>query len=65
MIDEKPTTTTENKQRINRYYKNFENQKQKKPYFMNKPMTKDLKQVIFGQNDFRTFAGKKDDIEWK
>jgi len=65
LIDEKPTTTTENTQRINRYYKNFENKKQKQPYFMNKPMTKDLKQVIWGQNDFRTFAGKKEDIEWK
>jgi len=37
----------------------------KKPYFMGKPMTKDLKLVIFGQNDLRTFAGNKKDIEWK
>jgi hypothetical protein len=32
---------------------------------MNKPMTQDLKLVIFGQNDLRTFVGKKDDIEWR
>jgi hypothetical protein len=43
----------------------FFQKKQKQPYFMNKPMTKDLKQVIFGQNDLRTFAGKKEDIEWR
>lgn len=48
----------------NKEYTFFE-KKQKQPYFMNKPMTKDLKQVIWGQNDFRTFAGKKEDIEWK
>ena len=40
-------------------------QKNKRPYFMNKPMTQDLKLVIWGQNDLRTFVGKKDDIEWR
>ncbi|MGA1047133.1 MAG: helix-turn-helix domain-containing protein [Minisyncoccia bacterium] len=49
----------------NKNNKDFFEKKQKQPYFMNKPMTKDLKQVIFGQNDLRTFAGKKEDIEWK
>jgi hypothetical protein len=43
----------------------FFQKKQKKPYFMNKPMTQDLKLVIWGQNDLRTFVGKKDDIEWR
>jgi hypothetical protein len=49
----------------NKNNKGFFEKKQKQPYFMNKLMTKDLKQVIWGQNDFRTFAGKKEDIEWK
>jgi hypothetical protein len=40
-------------------------QENRRPYFMNKPMTQDLKLVIWGQNDLRTFVGKKDDIEWR
>ena len=40
----------------------------KKPYFWNKPMWKDENGkwfVIYGKNDFREFAGKEEDIEWK
>jgi SOS-response transcriptional repressor LexA len=37
----------------------------KKPYFMNKRMSDDLKWVIFGQNDLREFAGDKKDIVYK
>lgn len=39
--------------------------KEKKPYFMGKPMSQDLQWVIYGKNDLRTFAGDKKDIEWK
>jgi hypothetical protein len=38
---------------------------EKKPYFMNKRMSNDLKWVIFGQNDLREFAGDKKDIVYK
>lgn len=38
---------------------------EKKPYFMGKPMTKDLQWVIWGKNDLRTFAGDKSDIQWE
>jgi len=63
-IDEnRKDNNTSNNIKKNNIIKDFE--KQKQPYFMNKPMTKDLKQVIFGQNDLRTFAGKKEDIEWR
>jgi SOS-response transcriptional repressor LexA len=37
----------------------------KKPYFMNKRMSDDLKWVIFGKNDLREFAGDKKDIVYK
>jgi SOS-response transcriptional repressor LexA len=37
----------------------------KKPYFMNKRMSDDLKWVIFGQNDLREFTGDKKDIVYK
>lgn len=68
--DGKPTNNSnkdivkKNKVKKNKEYTFFQ-KKQKEPYFMNKPMTKDLKYVVFGQNDLRTFAGKKGDIEWK
>ncbi len=42
--------------------------KEKKPYFWGKPMWKDKNGkwlVIHGQNDFREFAGKESEIEWK
>ena len=32
---------------------------------MGKLMSQDLQWVIYGKNDLRTFAGDKDDIEWK
>lgn len=38
---------------------------QKRPYFMGKRMSDDLKWVIFGQGDLRKFAGKNEDIQWK
>lgn len=37
----------------------------KKPYFMGKQMTNDLRFVIFGKNDLREFAGNKKDIIYK
>lgn len=45
--------------------KDFYQKKEKKPYFMGKPMTKDLQWVIWGKNDLRAFAGDKDNIKWK
>lgn len=39
--------------------------KEKKPFYMGKPMSKDLKFVIWGQNDLREFAGDKKDIKYK
>lgn len=42
--------------------------KEKKPYFWGKPMWKDKNGkwwVIHEQNDFREFAGKESEIEWK
>lgn len=40
-------------------------EKKLKPYFMGKLMSQDLQWVIYGKNDLRTFAGDKDNIEWK
>lgn len=40
----------------------------KKPYFWEKPMWKDKNNkwwVIYGKDDFREFAGKESEIEWK
>ncbi len=48
--------------------KNKKEDSSKKPYFWNKSMWRDENKkwwVIHGQNDFREFAGKESDIEWK
>lgn len=37
----------------------------KKPYFMGKPLSKDMKFVIWSKGDIREFAGDKKDIVWK
>jgi hypothetical protein len=37
----------------------------KKPYFMGKPLSKDMKYVIWSKGDIREFAGDKKDIIWK
>jgi DNA-binding transcriptional ArsR family regulator len=47
----------------NKYNKGFS--QKKKPYFMGKIMSEDLKWVIWGKNDLRQFAGDKEDIVWK
>ena len=39
--------------------------RKKSPYFMGKPLSKDLKFVIWSKGDIREFAGDKKDIVWK
>lgn len=39
--------------------------RKKSPYFMGKPLSKDMKFVIWSKGDIREFAGDKKDIVWK
>ena len=60
---DKKELSKKDKVKKNKEYTFFE--KKLKPYFMGKPMSQDLQWVIYGKNDLRTFAGDKDNIEWK
>jgi len=53
------------KKELSKKEKEYVFSQKKKPYFMGKIMSEDLKWVIWGKNDLRKFAGDKGDIVWK
>ena len=53
------------KKELSKKEKEYVFSQKKKPYFMGKIMSEDLKWVIWGKNDLRQFAGDKGDIVWK
>lgn len=60
---DKKELSKKDKVKKNKEYIIFE--KKSKPFYMGKPMSKDLKFVIWGHNDLRKFAGDKKDIKYK
>lgn len=61
---------TRNDEKIDEFLNSFQAKTEdiiitKKPYFMGKPLSKDMKFVIWSKGDIREFAGDKKDIVWK